>query len=82
MDWIQIITLALGARANGIFAGFEFGTLGTGSTCLGLAGPRLAFDIAVHVGTLGAVLLYFRQHLFALARDACAATLNKLRCFI
>ena len=54
--------------ANGIFAGFKFSTLGIGSACLGLGRSRSSFDIAVHVGTLGAVLLYFRQHLFALAR--------------
>jgi len=29
----------------------------------------LAFDIAVHVGTLGAVVLYFRRELAAMARD-------------
>ena len=26
-----------------------------------MARPRLAFDVAVHVGTLGAVVLYFRK---------------------
>jgi len=29
----------------------------------------LAFDVAVHVGTLGAVLLYFRREVLAMARD-------------
>lgn len=33
------------------------------------ADQGLAFDVAVHVGTLGAVLLYFRRELAAMTRD-------------
>ncbi|CAM3810500.1 undecaprenyl-diphosphate phosphatase [Parendozoicomonas haliclonae] len=36
---------------------------------LGWADQGLAFDVAVHLGTLSAVLLYFRNDLFQIARD-------------
>lgn len=35
----------------------------------GLAEPELVFDIAVHIGTLGAVLYYFRDVLAEMAED-------------
>ena len=35
----------------------------------GWADQGLAFDVAVHVGTLSAVVLYFRHELLAMARD-------------
>ncbi len=39
----------------------------------------LAFDVAVHVGTLGAVVLYFRRELLKMSRDW-AASLATRRC--
>lgn len=39
----------------------------------------LAFDVAVHVGTLGAVVLYFRHELLKMSRDW-AASLSTRRC--
>lgn len=36
---------------------------------LGWQDQGLAFDVAVHVGTLGAVVLYFRRELIPMARD-------------
>ena len=35
----------------------------------GLADQGLAFDIAIHLGSLGAVILYFRQQLVLISRD-------------
>lgn len=39
------------------------------STFLGWADQGLAFDVAVHIGTLFAVVLYFRKDLFNVIRD-------------
>jgi len=36
---------------------------------LGWEDQGLAFDVAVHVGTLAAVVLYFRRELVPMARD-------------
>lgn len=68
MDWIQIITLALVQGLTEFLPVSSSAHLVLVAPVLGWPDQGLAFDIAVHVGTLGAVLLYFRQHLFALAR--------------
>ncbi len=44
------------------------GHLALGQALLGVESPGLALEAAVHLGTLGAVLLYFGQDLLALAR--------------
>jgi len=37
----------------------------------------LAFDVAVHVGTLSAVVFYFRKEVYAMTRDWCASLSTK-----
>ena len=69
MDLIQIILLALvqgfteflpiSSSAHLILAPYVFG----------YADQGLAFDLAVHLGTLLAVLIYFRREVFAMLRD-------------
>ena len=63
MDWIQIITLALVQGLTEFLPVSSSAHLVLVAPVLGWPDQGLAFDIAVHVGTLGAVLLYFRQHL-------------------
>ena len=63
MEWLQIITLAL---IQGIT---EFLPISSSAHLIlvaefgGWGDQGLAFDVAVHLGTLGAVCLYFRQDL-------------------
>ena len=44
---------------------------------LGWEDQGLAFDVAVHVGTLSAVVLYFRRELVPMARDWAASLLTR-----
>jgi undecaprenyl-diphosphatase len=44
---------------------------------LGWPDQGLAFDVAVHVGTLGAVVLYFRRELLPMAQDWFASLLTR-----
>ncbi len=46
---------------------------------MGWSDQGLAFDVAVHVGTLGAVVLYFRRELLKMSRDW-AASLGTRQC--
>lgn len=45
---------------------------------LEFSGARLATDVALHLGTLGAVLLVFRRELLALARDVLRGEMREL----
>lgn len=69
MDLVQIILLAL-------IQGFtEFLPVSSSAHLIllprlvGWSDQGLAFDVAVHVGTLGAVVLYFRSELIPMGRD-------------
>lgn len=69
MDWLQLIALAL-------LQGFtEFLPISSSAHLIllpmlgGWEDQGLAFDVAVHVGTLLAVVSYFRRELVAMARD-------------
>ena len=44
---------------------------------LGWADQGLAFDVAVHVGTLVAILIYFKDRIAALLRDFFASIAQK-----
>ena len=69
MDWIQIIALAV---VQGVT---EFLPISSSAHLIllpqleGWADQGLAFDVAVHVGSLAAVLAYFRRDLAVLVRD-------------
>lgn len=67
MDSIQIIVLALVQGLTEFLPVSSSAHLVLVAPILGWQDQGLAFDIAVHVGTLGAVVLYFRQHLLRLA---------------
>ncbi len=50
------------------------------SAILGWADQGLAFDVAVHVGTLAAVIIYFRQEVKTLLAAFVASILKGDRC--
>jgi undecaprenyl-diphosphatase len=69
MDFLQIVVLA-------VVQGFtEFLPISSSAhlilfpRLLGWADQGLAFDVAVHLGTLGAVVGYFRSELAGMSRD-------------
>lgn len=67
MDSVQVIILALVQGLTEFLPVSSSAHLVLVAPVLGWPDQGLAFDIAVHLGTLGAVLIYFRRHLFALA---------------
>ncbi len=75
MDTIQLLFLALLQGITEFLPISSSAHLILPSQLLGWADQGIAFDVAVHVGTLSAVLLYFRKDLFAIAK---AWTLNAI----
>ncbi|WP_461536630.1 undecaprenyl-diphosphate phosphatase [Spongorhabdus nitratireducens] len=67
MDEIQIIVLALIQGITEFLPVSSSGHLILPSEVLGWPDQGLAFDVAVHIGTLAAVLIYFRKDVFGLA---------------
>jgi len=67
MDSVQVIVLALVQGLTEFLPVSSSAHLVLVAPLLGWPDQGLAFDIAVHLGTLGAVVVYFRQHLFGLA---------------
>jgi len=67
MDWIQIIGLALIQGLTEFLPISSSGHLILPSQVLGWPDQGLAFDVAVHVGSLAAVLIYFRKDVWQLA---------------
>ncbi len=61
MDWIQAVVLALIQGVTEFLPVSSSGHLVLPQALLGWADQGLAFDVAVHVGSLAAVLWYFRQ---------------------
>ena len=68
MDPIQAIVLAIVQGLSEFLPISSSGHLILAPHALGWRDQGLAFDVAVHVGTLFAVLGYFRQELIAMAR--------------
>ncbi len=68
MDILHIITLALIQGLTEFLPISSSGHLLLPSGILGWPDQGLAFDIAVHMGTLVAVIFYFRQDIFAISR--------------
>ncbi len=68
MDIIHIITLALIQGLTEFLPISSSGHLLLPSGILGWPDQGLAFDIAVHMGTLLAVIFYFRQDIFSISR--------------
>jgi len=66
MTWLEIVVLALIQGLTEFLPVSSSAHLILPSQILGWQDQGLAFDVAVHVGTLSAVLLYFRQDLVSL----------------
>jgi len=69
MDFIQILALALVQGLTEFLPVSSSAHLILVPIFLGWEDQGLAFDLAVHVGTLTAVVTYFRKELKAMARD-------------
>lgn len=69
MDMIQIVTLALIQGLTEFLPVSSSAHLILPAQLLGWPDQGLAFDVAVHLGTLSAVMLYFRQDIYLLVRD-------------
>ncbi len=69
MDTLQTIVLALIQGITEFLPISSSGHLILPAQLLGWTDQGLAFDVAVHMGTLAAVIAYFWKDLFAIARD-------------
>jgi undecaprenyl-diphosphatase len=71
MDWLSILILALVQGATEFLPVSSSGHLVLAHALLGHGqgwGENALMDVAVHVGTLGSVLVYFRSDVWAMAR--------------
>ncbi|MBL4799254.1 MAG: undecaprenyl-diphosphate phosphatase, partial [Oleispira sp.] len=68
MDLIQIIVLSLLQGFTEFLPISSSAHLILPSQILGWADQGLAFDVATHIGTLAAVILYFRRDVFVITR--------------
>lgn len=69
LDWIQITFLAMIQGLTEFLPISSSGHLILIPNLFGWPDQGLAFDVAVHVGTLAAVVIYFRQDIWLMARD-------------
>ena len=69
IDWFQAVVLALLQGLTEFLPISSSAHLVIPSLVLGWPDQGLAFDVAVHVGTLLAVLWYYRSDLMAMACD-------------
>lgn len=69
LDWIQITVLALIQGLTEFLPISSSGHLILTPQLFGWQDQGLAFDVAVHVGTLAAVTIYFRRDIWLMARD-------------
>ena len=81
MDYIQVLILALVQGITEFLPISSSGHLILPAQLLGWEDQGLAFDVAVHIGTLGAVLAYFRKDVFAIAVDWLGSLVGKGRTF-
>jgi len=77
MDATQIVTLALLQGLTEFLPISSSGHLVLLPSIVGWSDQGLAFDVAVHVGTLVAVIAYFRRELLAMARDFVRSLLER-----
>ena len=68
MSWLQIIVLAIVQGLTEFLPVSSSGHLVLVPNVVGWADQGLAFDVAVHFGSLGAVAIYFREDLLGLIR--------------
>lgn len=69
MDWLQLVALALIQGFTEFLPISSSAHLILPSQILGWPDQGLAFDVAVHVGTLAAVMLAFRREVVEILRD-------------
>lgn len=69
LDWIQIVWLAVIQGVTEFLPISSSGHLILVPQIFGWPDQGLAFDVAVHVGTLLAVVIYFRQDVWHMGRD-------------
>jgi len=69
LDWIQITFLALIQGITEFLPVSSSGHLILTPQLFGWQDQGLAFDVAVHVGTLAAVVIYFRNDIWLMTRD-------------
>lgn len=69
LDWIQIIVLGLIQGLTEFLPISSSGHLILIPQLLGWQDQGLAFDIAVHIGTLSAVIIYFRKDIWLMSKD-------------
>ena len=69
LDWLQITVLALIQGLTEFLPISSSGHLALTPQLFGWTDQGLAFDVAVHVGTLAAVLLYFKNDVWLMSRD-------------
>ena len=69
MDWLQITVLALVQGLTEFLPVSSSAHLIIVPNLFGWPDQGLAFDVAVHIGTLTAVVAYFRNDLWLMARD-------------
>lgn len=69
LDWLQIITLALIQGVTEFLPVSSSGHLILVPQLFGWQDQGLAFDVAVHIGTLAAVIIYFRKDVWLMSRD-------------
>lgn len=80
MDWIQVTFLALIQGLTEFLPISSSAHLILPSIVLGWQDQGLAFDVAVHVGTLVAVMWYFRQDLRQMFCAWCGSAFRKQHC--
>src|SRR5210317_1340713 len=76
-DWAQVLVLALIQGITEFLPVSSSAHLILPAQLLGWPDKGLAFDVAVHVGTLAAVVLFYRSVLAELARGAVDACLTR-----
>ncbi|MEA3406013.1 MAG: undecaprenyl-diphosphate phosphatase [Pseudomonadota bacterium] len=69
LDWLQITVLALIQGLTEFLPISSSGHLILMPNLFGWPDQGLAFDVAVHIGTLTAVIVYFRHDIWLMARD-------------
>ena len=69
LDWIQIVVLALVQGLTEFLPVSSSGHLILVPQLFGWQDQGLAFDVAVHIGTLSAVIIYFRKDVWLMSRD-------------
>ncbi|MDP0588912.1 MAG: undecaprenyl-diphosphate phosphatase [Candidatus Endonucleobacter bathymodioli] len=77
MDFIHVIVLALIQGVTEFLPVSSSAHLILPSQLLGWPDQGLAFDVAVHIGTLAAVIIYFRRDIYLLIRDWLLSLIGK-----